>query len=543
MLCRISRPNSVLAAISFAAVIVAGALWPGATASAQAVAYGMVTQELSPTEADTVSRIGAGWVLLNFNWDQVDRGCSSRADLPGCRDYLSLDAMVDQARHRGLRVVGDLSYTAAWASATGMKQSPAADPQDYSDYLVDIVKRYSKWVSVWKIWNEPNLPAFLTPADQWMALYKQTVLTATAAIKRADSGAQIIGPDLSYHALAGGSMSPFNQIMADYGWRTFDIISIHHYDDDGVPLGVRLDEGVAPFRRGKPVWVTETGQRWSTFSQTFATQQVFYLRALADCDDRRDWVTNIFFYDLVGDDLFNVTADGSYETAFPALRSYETWIRAGRSAAFALAAIPARDPRLGAIDPSEWSIAVRGGPSDPSIPVAQFGRQIHVGPLLVGAGGTHAGGVVSAQTYDLTGAVASVRMLTPPALEGGAYASWTVATDSSNLYRVVVQGGQLSFEKTVRGETTTLVRLPFSLIDTAYVRVRHDPVDDRIVFETMSADRAVVTPRAAAAHEFDIRTVRMALEAGTSAVESTAPGTVVFDRAMVSSLDATTSAR
>src|SRR5439155_766799 len=79
--------------------------------------------------------------------------------------------------------------------------------------------------------------------------------------------ARIVGPDLSYHALAGGSLSEFSRIMTEYGWWAFDLVSVHHYDDDGVPLGVRLDEGVQPFRFGKSVWLTETGHRWSTAGQ------------------------------------------------------------------------------------------------------------------------------------------------------------------------------------------------------------------------------------------------------------------------------------
>src|SRR5205814_8233178 len=42
---------------------------------AQNYHYGMITQELSASEADAVQRVGAGWVVLNFNWDEVDRRC------------------------------------------------------------------------------------------------------------------------------------------------------------------------------------------------------------------------------------------------------------------------------------------------------------------------------------------------------------------------------------------------------------------------------------------------------------------------------------
>jgi polysaccharide biosynthesis protein PslG len=491
--------------------------------------YGMITQELSPTEADTVERIGAGWVLLNFNWDWIDRGCASGADLPACRDYASLDAMVNAANARGLEIVADLSYTAAWANGTGIKQSPPTDLQDYYDFLFNIVVRYSPRVKVWKIWNEPNLSAFLTPADQWMARYRTYVVWAVAAIKKADPTAVIVGPDLSYHALSGGSLSEFNRIMTDYGWWAFDIVSVHHYDDDGVPLGVRLDEDVAPFRVGKPVWVTETGQRWTSLSQTFASQQQFYLRTLADYEDRRTWVTNLFFYQLAGGDLFNVTSDGSYANGFPALRSYEHWINLGRTVAFELAGIPPDDLNVGALDASRWSVGIASGQPDRSITVAQFGNQIHIGPLRTRAAGTHVNGVVSTQTFDLTGAIVSVRILTPPSVDSTAHATVTIVADALNQYLAHVQGGQLLFEEKTGGVTTALGAAPFSLTDTAYVRIRHDLAGDQIVFETATMAGGI-SRRAAARRQFDIHSMRLELGAGTSSSETSVPGTVVFDR-------------
>src|SRR5205814_661446 len=158
--------------------------------------------------------------------------------------------------------------------------------------------------------------------------------------------------------------------------------------------GVRLDEGVQPFRFGKSVWITETGQRWSTAGQTLASQQRYYLRALADADDRRDWVRNLFFYELVGSDLFNVTADGSYDHGFPAFRSFEHWIKLGRGTAFELAGIPAQDPSVGAIDSTQCSVAIASGEQDASAPVAQYGALIHIGPLLTSTRGSHYNGVV-----------------------------------------------------------------------------------------------------------------------------------------------------
>jgi hypothetical protein len=125
--------------------------------SAQDYRYGMITQTLDDTQADTVERAGIGWVLLNFNWNEVDRRCGSRADLPGCRDYDMLDRMVETTAGRGLEVLADLSYTAAGANGTGLPQSPPLDLNDYSDYISDIVSRYSPLVKAWKIWNEPNL--------------------------------------------------------------------------------------------------------------------------------------------------------------------------------------------------------------------------------------------------------------------------------------------------------------------------------------------------------------------------------------------------
>ena len=105
----------------------------------------------------------------------------------------------------------------------------------------------------------------------------------------------------------------------------------------------------------------------------------------------------------------------------------------------------------------------------------------------------------------------------------------TLAADAWDDYAVVVTRGELRFEKTLTGVTTALGRTPFSLTDTAVVRIRHDPAADQIVFDTIAAD-GVPTPRAAVGREFGIRSLRLHLSAGTTGRATTAPGTVVFDR-------------
>jgi hypothetical protein len=491
--------------------------------------YGVITQELTSAEVDAVARIGAGWVMLDFGWARVDRDCGSAADLPSCRDYASLVAMVALANARGLRVLADMGSTAAWASSTGQPQAPPTNLQDYADYVADIVARFTPLgVHHWKIWNEPNLSNFLTSATTWQAQYRTYVETARAAIKRVDPAAVVVGPDVSFHALAGGSVSEFAQVMADFG-SDFDIVSIHHYDTDGVPLGVRLDEDVAPFRAGKPVWVTETGQKWTTEGETPALQQQYYLRALSAYEARASWVRNIFFYQLVGADLFNISSDGSFTGGLPALQSYADWVRLGPTAAMARAPITTASIDAGSLDASKWIVGLATGSRDATVPLHQFGTQIHIGPLSTGTSGSHYNGVEKPRAIDLTGGLAGIKLLAPPSADTAAFAMLTLVADASNQYRIYVQGGRISLEQKIDGVTTTLGSLAFSPTQTPFLAIAHQVATDEIVFGTASSD-GHITPRVAVPRNMQISSMTFELKAGTSSAEWSSPGTVVFDQ-------------
>jgi hypothetical protein len=437
--------------------------------------------------------------------------------------------MVALANARGLHVLADMGSTAAWASSTGQSQAPPANLQNYANYVADLVSRFTPLgVHHWKIWNEPNLSTFLTSATTWQAQYRTYVETARAAIKRIDPAGVVVGPDVSFHALAGGSVSEFAQVMADFG-SDFDIVSIHHYDTDGVPLGVRLDEDVAPFRAGKPVWVTETGQKWTTEGQTPPLQQQYYLRALSAYEARASWVRNIFFYQLVGADLFNISTDGSFAGGLPALQSYADWVRLGPAAATARAPITTASIDAGGLDASKWVAALASGPRDSTLPLHQFGTQIHIGPLPTGRPGSHSNGVEMSRAIDLTGRLASIKLVAPPAADTAASAMLTLVADISNQYRIYVQSGRVYFEQKVDGVTTALGSLPFSPAQTAFLAIAHLPATDEIVFGTASAD-GHVTPRVAVPRNIAVSSMTLELSAGTSAAESSSPGTVVFDQ-------------
>src|SRR5439155_21589863 len=125
------------------------------------------------------------------------------------------------------------------------------------------------------------------------------------------------------------------------------------------------------------------------------------------------------------------------------------------------------EPTVGTLDSSRWSAALVTGWRDTSIPLAQYGHQIHVGPMVTPARGSRYNGVVSQRSFDLTGAKAEIRIRTPPPADSSVQAVLTVAADPSNYYRAYVQNGDVVFEQDVSAVKTRSAAVAFPFSETS----------------------------------------------------------------------------
>jgi hypothetical protein len=307
--------------IAFQFVIIAAvlALSLAQPAAAQNLHYGMNTQAdlhaVSAPMLDKLAELGAGVLRLPFGWDVIEPSCK------GCFDWTITDRWRDEARRTHRTIFASLGYTARWANGGRDYSYPPLNDQDWYDFVFAVVSRYKNDITLWGIWNEPNLDAYLHGGD--LATYQRLVVTATLAIRAASPAARILGPEVSHHALKDGWFAAAMDAVGD----RFDIVTFHWYHD-GPPLAFALDELVRPYARGRDVWMTEVGLKPCGTIYGDIGQALLYNQVLSAFLDRRAWWTGVIFYDLYELPRANdcgwaiVNSDWSNRPAFSLLQAF-----------------------------------------------------------------------------------------------------------------------------------------------------------------------------------------------------------------------------
>lgn len=216
--------------------------------------------------------------------------------------------------------------------ADGTRLSPAGNPPDnsseWSDLYnvgVDLARRYGPidaqtgaglfWrnqgcnafneycstgikylpVRAWQIWNEPNLPSSwgngpaINPGG-----YREALFRARAGLRNQDPNARIIAaglgaqPDEATGALINGQATPMGakpflqQLMSQDGFKAFDAVGMHFYQQDENRLGVSLLAFLKTKYRDTldaygggvvDIWIDEFGAPSAGSGRTEATQQ------------------------------------------------------------------------------------------------------------------------------------------------------------------------------------------------------------------------------------------------------------------------------
>jgi polysaccharide biosynthesis protein PslG len=286
--------------------------------------------------AELVAQAGAGWAREDIHWYRVQ-------PTPDTWDWGFTDAAIRALVLRGIKVVGVIGHPPGWAT-TNASDAPdalsffAPDPQQYAAFAQAVAVRYSRYVSHWEIWNEPDNPAFWKPTPDPSA-YANLLMTTSAAIRAAAPQARI---------LIGG-VSPFDthflQAIADAGaWSSFDILAIHPYVNPAAPEAGNLVGAIDSMRAlsdrygARPIWVTEIGWASSSAARPPAdrvdqqTQASYLVRATLIL--WRAGVERIFWYNLKDDpegDTYGMVALGGGRDDFsrpkPAYYAFQTLSR------------------------------------------------------------------------------------------------------------------------------------------------------------------------------------------------------------------------
>jgi hypothetical protein len=216
-------------------------------------------------ELDAMVNAGASWLRLDITWKTVE-------PRPGQYDWSRVDNVVNQARARGLTVLGLIGYAPGWSRPpVSVGQGPPLDLELFGRFAELAAARYSSSITHWEIWNEPNHPGFFAPCPS-VPVYFGLLRSAYTAIHRVQPNAVVISGGLANRRDGFCSIAPktfTDQLYALGGGAFLDALAVHPYTwPDTVAEDTRgywnavADVHATMDANGdgaKKVWITEYG--------------------------------------------------------------------------------------------------------------------------------------------------------------------------------------------------------------------------------------------------------------------------------------------
>jgi len=245
-----------------------------AAAPADALETGVVhTMRQTKPVGQTAQEVGAGWVRLWANWEEMQPARGSWQG--GALNYAA--ANVADAKARGLKVLMVVQRSPAWASGGRGGNHPPSDPADFAAAMAGFASRLPG-VDAWELWNEEDEPQFWAGGAN-PAHYAAMVKAAYPAIKAVQPN------DIVVTGATTGNNMDFVADLYEHGIKgSFDAVGVHtdtaclvdgpdrHYRDELGRIGRYSFTGyrevhavmAANGDAAKPIWMTELG--WNTQS-------------------------------------------------------------------------------------------------------------------------------------------------------------------------------------------------------------------------------------------------------------------------------------
>ena len=251
--------------------------------------WGINTHTPTIEEIDICEELGVGWIRVDFNWADIESVCKNQFY------WERLDNIVDRASSHNICIYASIAYTPSWASVTGQRSAPPANPDDWYDFVHACVSRYSYWVRHWGMWNEPNRTEFWTGSrTDYVNLI---LIPGYQAAKSADAECLVLGPELSDDNIVDAL--EFLEFVMENASSYIDIATQHSYGSMASDTIRLVDDFVYPIVEsqapGKELWLTETGWRSDTDGEDF---QALMYQEMCEGIEQTASIEKVFFYHL-----------------------------------------------------------------------------------------------------------------------------------------------------------------------------------------------------------------------------------------------------
>jgi hypothetical protein len=134
--------------------------------------------------------LGTKWVRFNILWADYKASCKKNGN---SRCFQPWDDAVDTARRNGVSVQMTIAGTPQY-EPDGDKWLSYNRPKAarYKIFVTLVAKHFKGRVFRYSLWDEPNLPRWITPRSQAPKIYRALVLAGYSAIKRVDRRAAVL---------------------------------------------------------------------------------------------------------------------------------------------------------------------------------------------------------------------------------------------------------------------------------------------------------------------------------------------------------------
>jgi LysM repeat protein len=175
--------------------------------------------------------LGFAWVKYQVNWALIEYAPDQYS-----AELDALDAFMQQAYTRNLRILLSVTKAPDWARATTEEDGPPVDYNAYYDFIKFLVLRYKYQIAAIEIWNEPNLRREWNGAPLSAADYVRLLAGAYQTIKREypEGNIIVISAGLSPTGINDGTTAIDDRLylhqMYEAGLANYaDAIGIHPY--------------------------------------------------------------------------------------------------------------------------------------------------------------------------------------------------------------------------------------------------------------------------------------------------------------------------
>jgi hypothetical protein len=323
----------------------------------------------SPTRADNLrqaSAAGASVIHTTASWPGIaptKPANPASGDDPAYR-LADLDELVFQSGLYGLRVMIDINGTPKWANGGKAPNVMPTRLGDLTAFAKMLATRYNGRqghgaVSLWSVWNEPNLQLFLSPQYVGKKIvgpsnYAKLFKAAYAGIKSGNSLSKVAIGETSARGrdkpLAGVSASvapgTFAKLVAKVPGLRFDAWAHHPYPTSpnlpptqkvrypNVTLSTlpKFEKDLKTFfHRAVPVWITEYGHETKPpdpHGVSYATQAKYAAQALGIA--KNDPNVQMFIWFVFRDTVGNPWQSGLFASSGSQKPAYDRFSAVAR---------------------------------------------------------------------------------------------------------------------------------------------------------------------------------------------------------------------